>query len=96
MSRCSSSTQKIQGLSSGESEFLALVRGGSIDLGAKGDGRRLWAAVPGLDLETDSSAAKDVATRRGVGKTRHPLPTVMVAAACDEGLGMRPTSAHSL
>ena len=39
----------------------------------------------GLDLETNSSAAKGVATRRGVEKIRHlHSPTVMVPAAGDE------------
>ena len=70
MLRCSSSTQKIQGLSSGESEFMSLVRGGSIGLGAKAMTADLGQKFD-LDLETDSSAAKGVASRRGVGKIRH-------------------------
>ena len=67
---CASSTQKIQGLSWGESEFMALLSGGSVGLGAKAiaedTGQKFC-----LDLETDSSAAKGVATRRGVEKIRH-------------------------
>ena len=62
--RCSSSTHKIQGWKSGESEFIALVRGGSVGFGAKAlaedSGRKF-----GFDLETGSSAARDIATRRG-------------------------------
>ena len=68
--RCSSSTQKIQGLSSGESELMALVRGGSIGLGAQAMAA-YFGQTFGLDMETDSSAAKGVAMRRGVGKIRH-------------------------
>ena len=64
--RCSSSTQKIHGLSSGESEFMAPARGGSIGLGAKAMAQDFGQKF-GLDLETDSSAAKGVSTRRGVG-----------------------------
>ena len=68
--RCLSSTQKIQGLSGGEREFVALVRGVSVGLGAKAMAEDFGQNF-GMDLETDSSAAKGVATRRGVGKIRH-------------------------
>ena len=68
--RCSSSTQKIQGLSSSESEFMALVRGGLIGLGAKAMGEDFGQQF-GLKLEPESSAAKGVATRRRVVKIRH-------------------------
>ena len=68
--RCSSSTQKIQGLSSSESEFKALVRGGGIGLGAKAMAENFGQKF-GLDLGTNSSAVEGVATRRGVGKIGH-------------------------
>ena len=70
--RTSSSTQSVVTLSSGESEFLALVKGSSIGLGA-----RAMCADMGVDLRvhvrlhTDSTAAKGIVTRKGVGKVRH-------------------------
>lgn len=68
--RCSSTTQTIQGLSSGESEFMALVRGASVGLGAKSMASD-FGMIFGLNVDTDSSAAKGVGLRRGVGKIRH-------------------------
>ena len=44
--RCSSSTHKIQGFSSGESEFMASRAWRQHLLESKGDARSLWAAVP--------------------------------------------------
>ena len=92
-------------MSSGETEFMALVRGGSIGLGAKVTIEDFGQKF-GVDLETDSSAAKGVATRRGVGKTRHLHTTVTVAtesdriASCGPGrckeLTMRQTLARNL
>ena len=70
MIRATSSTQGIQGLSSGESEFMALVRGCSILLGAGAMAKDLGYEFA-LRAGTDSSAAKGVAGRRGVGKIRH-------------------------
>ena len=60
------------GLSSGESEFYACVKGGASLLGM----RSLmldWGICPKLTLKirTDSSAAKGFATRRGLGRQRH-------------------------
>ena len=49
---------------------MALVRGGSIGLGAKAMADDFGQHF-GLDQETHSSAATGVATRRGVGKIRH-------------------------
>ena len=68
--RCSSTTQKIEGLSSAESEFMALVKCASATLGAKAMAKDLGVDLT-IALETDSSAAKAVAQRRGVGKIRH-------------------------
>ena len=67
---CSSTTQKIEGLSSCESEFLALVKAGSIGMGAKAMAKDFGMDLK-LKLETDSSGAKGVAARRGVGRIRH-------------------------
>ena len=67
-----SSTQKGVALSSGEAEYNALVKGGSIgigicsmlgDFGIEVDSR--------LQIHTDSSAAKGICNRRGLGKVRH-------------------------
>ena len=60
------------GLSSGESEFYACVKGGAPLLGM----RSLmldWGVCPKLTLKirTDSSAAEGFATRRGLGRQRH-------------------------
>ena len=68
--RATSSTQGIQGLSSGEAEFMALARGASILIGAGAMARDLGHQFQ-LRACLDSSAAKGVAERRGVGKMRH-------------------------
>ncbi len=68
--RATSSTQGIQRLSSGEIEFMELVRGCSILLGAGAMARDLGYQLT-LRAGTDSSAAKGVAERRGVGRIRH-------------------------
>ena len=70
--KTSSSVQGPIGLSSGESEFYACVKGGAVLLGM----RSLmldWGIGPKLTLKirTDSSAAKGFATRRGLGRQRH-------------------------
>ena len=70
--KTSSSVQEPIGLSSGESEFYACVKGGAALL-------RMWSLMldggvcPKLTLKiwTDSSAAKGFATRRGLGRQRH-------------------------
>ena len=69
--RSSSTTQKQQGLSSAESEFLAIVKGSSLILGATNMARDLgrWFEAP--QVESDSSAGKAVANRKGVGQIRH-------------------------
>ena len=70
--KTSSSVQESIGLSSGESEFYACVKGGAVLLGL----RSLmldWGVCPKLTskIRTDSSAAKGFATRRGLGRQRH-------------------------
>ena len=63
-------TQGVIFLSSSEAEFYGIAQGSSVGLGVQnilGDiGLR-----PGLQLETDSSAAKGITSRRGLGKVRH-------------------------
>ncbi len=65
-----STTQAVIALSSGEAEYYGVVKGGSVLLGAMSMAKDL-----GIDLKgriyTDSSAAKGIASRRGLGKTRH-------------------------
>ena len=65
-----SSTQQSISLSSGEAEYYGMVKGASVALGV-----RSMLADLGVDLEirlrTDASAAKGIASRRGLGKIRH-------------------------
>ena len=68
--RSSSSTQSVIATSVGEAEFYAFVRGCSIGLGAIAMSKDLGRSFK-LVIRTDSSAAKGIATRRGVGKVRH-------------------------
>ena len=68
--RGSSSTQTIQGLSVGECEFMAMVRGCSIGLGAKAMSADLGYCHE-VVVPTDSSTARGIGLRRGVGKIRH-------------------------
>ena len=70
--KTSSTVQEPIGLSSGESEFYACVRGGCYLLGIQAillD----WCAGTRcvLKLKTDSAAAKGMCTRRGLGRQRH-------------------------
>ena len=67
-----SSTQKSIALSSGEAEFYALVKGGSIGIGIGSMLSDLGIVVDSrLHISTDSSAAKGICNRRGLGKIRH-------------------------
>ena len=65
-----SSTQALIALSSGEAEYYGVVKASSVGLGLKA----LFADL-GIDIRveilTDASAAKGIAGRRGLGKTRH-------------------------
>jgi len=70
MIRSWSSTQAVIALSSGEAEYYGLVRGAPIGMGAQSMLRDM-----GVDcrvrVSTDASAAKGIASRRGLGKVRH-------------------------
>ena len=69
-----SSTQVPISLSSGEAEYYALTKAGSRALGFMGLADDLGINMFGeitLQIDTDSSAAKGIAVRRGVGKIRH-------------------------
>ena len=70
MIRLYSATQTVPAISSGESEFYAIVRGTSTGLGMKTNFLDLGKEVS-LEIGTDSSAAKTMATRLGLGRARH-------------------------
>ena len=63
-------TQSVVALSSGEAEFYGMVRGASNALGVQGMLQDFGVNV-GIKLLTDSSAAKGIGNRRGLGKVRH-------------------------
>jgi hypothetical protein len=65
-----SRTQKARALSSGEAEYYAMVTGCAEGLGMKALAEDLGWKVE-VRIWTDSSAAKAVANRRGLGKLRH-------------------------
>jgi hypothetical protein len=65
-----SSTQVAHSLSSGESEWNGLVKGGATGLGVRSIRRDLGKTLP-LALHTDSSAAKGIGSRRGAGRLKH-------------------------
>ena len=65
-----SSTQAIIALSSGEAEFYALVKCGSVASGIRNMLRDLGIKVK-IQISTDASAAKGITARRGAGKIRH-------------------------
>ena len=63
-------TQNVEALSSGEAEYYGLVKGGAQSIGFKKMMEELGVKI-GVKLKTDASAAKGIATRRGMGKVRH-------------------------
>ena len=73
-------------LSSGEAEFYGVVKGMCEALGIKGIAKDM-----GLDfsitLSTDSSAAKGIATRKGLEKVKHlETRTLWAQDKIDEGI----------
>ena len=65
-----SSTQSVIALSSGEAEYYGLVKGASIGIGVQSMLREFGVEVP-VVVHTDSSAAKGIGSRRGLGRLRH-------------------------
>ena len=63
-------TQAVIALSSGEAEYYGIVKGRSVGLGARSVLRDLGHKVR-VCVMTDSSAAKGMASRKGLGKVRH-------------------------
>ena len=65
-----SSTQANVTLSSGEAEYYGLVKGSSVAIGVKSMHSEMGIPVR-IRVSTDASAAKGIASRRGLGKVRH-------------------------
>ena len=69
-----SSTQKITALSSGEAEYYAIVKGAAQGIGIRSmllDFQIKAASTRYIEVKEDSSAAKGIASRRGLGKLKH-------------------------
>ena len=65
-----SNLQSTIALSSGESEYYGIVKGAAAGLGLQAllaD----WGLQVGVVVSSDSSAARSIASRKGLGKTRH-------------------------
>ena len=75
--RHSSTVQNVIGLSSAESEYYALTKGGSSGLGLQSLFAD-WNLKLQLSLHTDSSSAKAIASRRGTGKSTRHIQTRML------------------
>ena len=65
-----SSGESVIALSSGEAEYYGLVKAGSTALGLQGMLKDVGVHIQ-VVVCTDSSAAKGIASRRGLGKVRH-------------------------
>ena len=64
------STQASIALSSGEAEFYGVVKASSVGLGILAMQKDMNVNCS-LDVFTDAEAAKGIASRRGLGRTRH-------------------------
>ncbi len=64
------STQGVIALSSGEAEYYSIVKGGSSSLGIRSILKDMGVDVK-IKVKIDASAAKGIASRRGVGENRH-------------------------
>ena len=65
-----SSTQQVIALSSGEAEYYGMVKGAGNALGISGVLQDMGIKYD-VVVYTDSSAAKGISSRRGLGKVRH-------------------------
>ncbi len=65
-----STTQATIATSSGEAEYYALVRGSAESLGLQSTLRDIGYEMK-VEVRVDSSAAKAIASRLGLGRTRH-------------------------
>ena len=78
-------TQTVIALSSGEAEYYGLTKGICEAIGIKGIAKDMGLNL-GITLYTDSSAAKGIATRKGLGKIKHlETRTLWVQDKVDEG-----------
>ena len=69
-----SSTQKVTALSSGEAEYYAIVKGAAQGIGIRSmlkDFQVNEASNRYIEVKEDSSAAKGIAARKGLGKLKH-------------------------
>ena len=64
------STQAVIALSSGEAEYYGLVKAASVGLGVRAMQNDMGIST-NLHIYTDAEAARGIATRRGLGRTRH-------------------------
>jgi hypothetical protein len=64
------STQAIVALSSGEAEFYGIVKGASVGIGLRSMMSDFGIQMT-IKVNTDASAARGIACRRGLGKVRH-------------------------
>ena len=62
--------QQVIAMSSGEAEYYGMVKGASNALGVVGMLKDIGLNLA-INLYTDSSAAKGIASRRGLGRVRH-------------------------
>ena len=65
-----SSTQAIIALSSGEVEYYGVVKAASVTLGCRAMFRD-FSIESKMDIHIDAEAPKGIASRTGLGKTRH-------------------------
>ena len=65
-----SSTQSVVALSSGESEWYAMLKGASVAMGLRSMVAEMGVGME-VELRTDSRAAKGIAHRVGLGKVKH-------------------------
>ena len=63
-------TQAVIALSSGEAEYYAMVKGGCVGIGMQSIMSDLEVKAD-IEISTDASAAKGIASRTGLGKVRH-------------------------
>ena len=66
-----STTQQTLALSSGEAEYMAIVKGSAVALGVRSLLEDFGVGTMPIRLHTDATTGKSIATRRGLGKTRH-------------------------
>ena len=79
-------TQTVVALSSGEAEYYGVAKGLCEALGIKGIARDMGLDLT-IELLTDSSAARGIATRKGLGKVKHlETRTLWVQDKVDAGV----------